>query len=154
MRYLALVLLISAAVLGQISSPPQPNDEKYKQEGVVYERVATRYVFLADGSSTREITARVRVQSDAGLKQTGLLVFHYQRDFDTISFQVRVHKPDGRIIETAADSALDMPADITRQAPLYSDLYEKHLTVKGLAIGDTLEYSFRVEQKPLIPGQF
>jgi tetratricopeptide (TPR) repeat protein len=154
MRYLALVLLISAAVLGQISSPPQPNDEKYKQEGVVYERVATRYVFLADGSSTREITARVRVQSDAGLKQTGLLVFHYQRDVDTISFHVRVHKPDGRIIETAADSALDMPADITRQAPLYSDLYEKHLTVKGLAIGDTLEYSFRVEQKPLIPGQF
>jgi tetratricopeptide (TPR) repeat protein len=38
---------------------------------------------------------------------------------------------------------------------LYSDLREKHVAVKGLEPGDTLEYSVRwLVEKPLAPGQF
>jgi len=38
---------------------------------------------------------------------------------------------------------------------LYSDLREKHVAVKGLEPGDTLEYSVRWQlEKPLAPGQF
>jgi len=48
-----------------------------------------------------------------------------------------------------------MAAEITRQAPFYSDLHEKHVAVKGLGVGDILE--FRTEEyttKPLASGQF
>jgi len=40
-------------------------------------------------------------------------------------------------------------------APFYTDQREKHVAVKGLSVGDVLEYSSRVHvTKPLIPGQF
>jgi transglutaminase-like putative cysteine protease len=48
-----------------------------------------------------------------------------------------------------------MPGEVTRTAPLYSDIHEKHVAVKGLGVGDVLEYvvRFRVV-KPLVPGHF
>jgi tetratricopeptide (TPR) repeat protein/transglutaminase-like putative cysteine protease len=155
MRYFAaLFLLLSLSVTGQNKPAAQSKGAEYGQEGLVYERLNTRYEFAADGSSTRENSVRIRVQSDAGLKQAGLLVFGYQRDFDTTALTVRVYKPDGKVIETPADSALDMPAEITRQAPMYSDLFEKHVTVRGLEVGDALEYTFSSRVRPLVPGQF
>ena len=44
---------------------------------------------------------------------------------------------------------------MTRSAPLYSDIHEKHVAVKGLGVGDALEYlvRYRVE-KPEVPGHF
>jgi tetratricopeptide (TPR) repeat protein len=49
----------------------------------------------------------------------------------------------------------DMPADATREAPMYSDIHQKHVAVKGLGVGDTLEskVTFRT-LKPEVPGQF
>ena len=47
------------------------------------------------------------------------------------------------------------PAEITRAAPFYSDLREKHVAVKGLRLGDVLEFSGHWHcAKPLAPGQF
>ena len=68
---------------------------------------------------------------------------------------MRVRKPDGSVVETPPENVQDMAAEITRQAPFYSDLHEKHVAVKGLSVGDVLE--FRTEEhttKPLAPGQF
>ena len=48
-----------------------------------------------------------------------------------------------------------MPSDITRQAPFYSDLHERHVAVKGLAVGDVLEsHAVWHVNKALAPGQF
>src|SRR5260370_850552 len=48
-----------------------------------------------------------------------------------------------------------MTADITRQAPFYTDTHETHVAVKGLGVGDLLEYQAHWQQnKPLIAGQF
>lgn len=59
------------------------------------------------------------------------------------------------MVETPPENVQDMAAEITRQAPLYSDLHQKHIAVKGLSVGDVLEYQI-VEHttKPLAPGQF
>jgi len=68
---------------------------------------------------------------------------------------VRVRKPDGTVIATPPGNIQDMTSDITRQAPFYSDLHEKHVAVKGLGVGDVLEYHARWQTtKPLAPGQF
>jgi hypothetical protein len=48
-----------------------------------------------------------------------------------------------------------MPADVTRAAPMYSDIHQKHVAVKGLGVGDILEsqVTFRTF-KPEVPGHF
>ena len=68
---------------------------------------------------------------------------------------MRARKPDGSVVETPPENVQDMAADITRSAPFYSDLHEKHVAVKGLGIGDLLEFQIREHTtKPLAPGQF
>jgi len=68
---------------------------------------------------------------------------------------VRVHKPDGTTVDTPVADAIEMPATVTREAPLYSDLKEKHLPVRSLSVGDTLEYEVRTTiDKAEAPGQF
>ena len=48
-----------------------------------------------------------------------------------------------------------MTSEVSREAPMYSDLREKHVPVKGLEPGDTLEYSVRWQiERPLATGQF
>ncbi len=64
-------------------------------------------------------------------------------------------KTDGSVVPTPAENTQDMAAQITREAPFYSDLREKHIAVKGLSVGDVLEFQVRWHgTKPLIPGQF
>jgi hypothetical protein len=68
---------------------------------------------------------------------------------------LRVHKPDGTTVDTPTDNAIEMSAEITRDAPLYSDLKEKHLPVRSLSVGDVLEYEVHtLIEKPQAPDQF
>ncbi|MGH9748163.1 MAG: DUF3857 domain-containing protein [Candidatus Acidiferrales bacterium] len=120
------------------------------------ELLSTKLVFENDGTTTDEVIFRVRIQSQAGLQAFGLIRLPYASALSNLEIlYVRVTKPDHRVVETPAENFLEMPADITRQAPFYSDLKEKQIAVKGLAIGDTLEIS-RHEHlyKPVDPGQF
>ena len=68
---------------------------------------------------------------------------------------VRVIKPDGTVVVTPDYNVQDLPADVTREAPMYSDIHQKHVAVKGLGVGDTLEYQVTLRTlKPEVPGQF
>jgi Tfp pilus assembly protein PilF len=130
--------------------------EDYSTEAFVVEDNATRIVFENNGTYLRESAGRVRMQSGAGVQRYGILTFSYESSVETLEIQyVRVRKPDGTMVTTPPDTFQDMPAEITRQAPFYSDLREKHVAVKGLGIGDTLEIKTVLSgTKPLIPGQF
>jgi len=133
-----------------------PSGPDHSKEAFVEEEDGTKVDFENDGSYTREISARIRIQSDAGVQQFGTLKFAYQGAVENIEVDyVRVVRPDGTIISTPADSSQDMPAEITRQAPFYSDLREKHIAVRGLSVGDLLEMMVHWHSiKPLAPGQF
>ena len=82
-------------------------------------------------------------------------IHHVQCPSGTGTFEmayVRVRKPDGSVVETPPENVQEMAAQVTHQAPFYSDLHEKHVAVKGLSVGDVLE--FRTEEhttKPLAP---
>ena len=68
---------------------------------------------------------------------------------------VRVTKPNGSVVITPRESVQEVTPETYRDAPMYSDVREKHLAVKGLEPGDTLEYSAHWQiDRPLIPGQF
>jgi cytochrome c-type biogenesis protein CcmH/NrfG len=139
------------------SSPPHNLAAgEYSQEAAVIVQMSTKVAFDKDGNSAREQITRVRVQTDAGVKQWGLLSFSFQSATQTVEIDyVRVRKADGTTIITPPDNVQDLDAEITRSAPFYSDLREKHVAVKGLANGDILEYSVHWRgTKPLIPGQF
>ncbi len=149
-------------------SLPKPADAKppdsksletkpdYSAEAFITEQDSTKVTFENDGSYRRETTTRIRIQSVAGLQRFGVLTLQYQKSTEALDIDyARVRKPDGSVVDTPADDIQDMPSEVTRQAPLYSDLHEKHIAVKGLGIGDGLEiHATWRSTKPLAPGQF
>jgi tetratricopeptide (TPR) repeat protein len=128
----------------------------YSKEASVIEEDSIQVEFQNDGGSTRKSSGRVRIQSEAGVKKFGVLEFPFQASSETVDLDyVRVHKPDGSTVSTPSDNAQDLDADITRQAPFYSDLRQKHVAVRGLGVGDVLEYHVTWHTtKPIAPGQF
>lgn len=153
---LAVILALLSAVLAQSAAPSDASKRDYSQQASVIEQLSTRVSFDQDGSRTREQVTRVKINTDAGVKEWGLLKMPYQSAAETVEIvYVRVHKPDNSIVTTPEDNIQDLDAEITRSAPFYSDLREKHIAVKGLAQGDVLEYQAKWHPiKPLIPGQF
>ena len=152
---LAAVLALPLACTAQAPATP-PADDPYKNESVVIERSETVYRMHADGTGERDLHVIVRIQSDGAAQQFGVLAFAYASANETpvIKF-VRVHKSDGSTVETPVADAIDMPAAVSREAPLYSDLKEKHLPVRSLSPGDKLEYEVDTAiDKPEAPGQF
>jgi tetratricopeptide (TPR) repeat protein len=158
-RWLALTIATSfslfAAAYSQIPPKPAPKADD-SQEASVLEQMLTQVTFDNEGRRSREQTTRVRVKSDAGVQQWGLLSIQFQSAVETVDVvYVRVRKPDGSIVTTPPDNVQDLDAQITRDAPFYSDLREKHIAVKGLGKGDVLEYQVDWHPtKALIPGQF
>src|SRR5258706_2866906 len=151
-----VVALLCIPNFAQESATKNATSQDFLKEGVVIERLTNTVVFQSDGTSTREQHARVRVQSDAGVRQYGVLRVPYQASIERVDvLDVRVTNPNGSIVPSPLDSIQDVTSEVSRDAPLYSDLHEKHVPVKGLEPGDTLEYSVRWRtENPLAPGQF
>ncbi len=156
-RLLALVAIVySLNARAQTPSQPTPSKPDYAQEAFVIEQLSEEFVFENDGTGTHSDQARIRIQSDAGVQQYAVLTFPYQTLSESIDIDyVRVRKPDNSIVVTPPDSIQDLPSQVTQQAPQYSDAHEKHVAVKGLAVGDVLEFQERWHTiHPLIAGQF
>ncbi len=153
-----LLLLVASGSSDARSKSSQQGTKvpDYSKEAFVVERIFTKVGFENDGTYSLEETVRARIQSQAGLQGFGVLNIAYPSATSTMDIAyVRVTKADGRVVETPPENILDMPSDITREAPFYSDIKEKHIAVKGLEIGDVLEYQSRESVKtPLDPGQF
>ena len=147
-----------ASSLSPAVSTPAPPEKATDpaQQAVIVEKQLTKIIYQADGSNIREVALAAHVQSQAGVQQLAVLVFPYTSYNETVEFDyMRVRKPDGSVVNTPDYNIQDMPGEVTRQAPMYSDLHEKHVTVKGLQVGDTLEYGVRYRTtKPQVPGQF
>lgn len=128
----------------------------YSKQAAVVEKYLTTVAFQNDGTSSRDLTVRIHINSDAGVQQSSVLVFPYASANQKITIDyVRVTHPGGAVVETPASSIQDESSAITRQAPEYSDYREKHMAVKGLGVGDELEYHLRYQDtSPLVPGQF
>jgi tetratricopeptide (TPR) repeat protein len=165
---LLLCLLAPAALQSQSAqapakpAPPAPAGEQkkeppdYSKEAFVVEKYSTHVVFENDGTSRQENTIRVRVQSDAAVQQIGELRFGYNSANEKLDIDyVRVLKPNGGVIEAGASAVQDLTAPISREAPMYTDFRMKHVSVRALQPGDTLEYKItKRTTDPLAPGQF
>lgn len=147
-------MAVAGAAKSSVPADAKPGD--YSAEPYVVEKMSNVIALQNDGTYTAETTIRVRIQSQAGVQGFGIVSAPYASGTSTMDVTyVRVTKPDGQVVVTPSENTLDMPAQITQQAPFYSDIKVKQVAVKGLAIGDTLEYQFRLtNNKPIDPGQF
>jgi transglutaminase-like putative cysteine protease/tetratricopeptide (TPR) repeat protein len=134
-------------------SVPAPD---FSKEALIIERFNTKTTAENDGTGSREVSAEIRMLAEAGVKAFAVLDFTYTSANEEVEIvYVRVRKPDGTIVKTPDYNIQDMPGEVTRTAPLYSDIHEKHVAVKGLGVGDVLEYQVRYRiVKPLVPGHF
>ncbi|MFZ0690489.1 MAG: DUF3857 domain-containing protein [Acidobacteriaceae bacterium] len=151
------VLLLPLLPPAQKPAPPTATtSNSFPGEALVFEKYETAYRMHADGTGEREIHSVLRIQSQGAAQQFGVLALSYASAYETPTIKfVRVHKLDGTTVDTPPSDAIDMPAAVSREAPLYSDLKEKHIPVRSLSVGDTLEYDFLVAiDKPEAPGQF
>jgi Flp pilus assembly protein TadD len=128
----------------------------YSQEPFVIEKYSTVARFENDGTGEHDLTVRIHVQSDAGVQQLGELVFGYSSSNEQMDVHyVRVHKPDGTVVTAAPDAIKELTASVARDAPVYTDYKEKHITVPSLRPGDTIEYDIATRLvTPLAPDQF
>lgn len=154
-----LVCLLTAGSAFSLPTQTQPAPAKkadYSKEADVIENYRVAVRLENNGTMTREMTARIRMQSDAGVKEYGILEFGYNSANERLDIEyVKVIRPDGTGVTTPPANVQDVTSAITRAAPMYSDYREKHVVVQGLDAGDVLEYAVQVKLfKPLIPGQF
>jgi tetratricopeptide (TPR) repeat protein len=154
--FFVLILSVSPFACNAQSQIKPAAADPFRNEAIVFERSETIYRMHADGTGERDVHVRLRIQSDGAAQQFGVLSFGYASATETPVIKlVRVIKPDGSTVDTPVADAMDLPAAVTRQAPLYSDLKEKHLPVRSLSRGDTLEYEVdTVINKAEAPGQF
>lgn len=147
-----LILPSLAAAQSKPATAPDP----YAAEPIVFDRVDIVYFMKADGTGIEERTVAAKIQSDAMVRQTGVISLGFASASQHIAFEyVRVRRPDGTIIETPLANAMEQPAPVTREAPFYSDLKEEQLPVKSLELGDTLEWKARIiTTRSEAPGQF
>lgn len=150
-------LTVSAQTKAPVKvAEPAKQKPDYSQEAVVVEQLTTAYRFERDGTGLRETTLRVKVQSDAGVERFGQLVFEYSSANEKLDMDyVRVRKADGTVVNAAVSDIQDLTAPVAREAPVYTDLRQKHVTVPGLRPGDTLEYHMVWNiSTPLAQNQF
>ena len=128
----------------------------YSREAMVYEQYKTLVHFENDGTGRRDSTARIRVQSDAGVQALGQLVFGYNAANEKIEINyVRVKKSDGKVVTASPEAVQDLSSPVQRDAPIYTDTREKHVTVPALRPGEVLEYNVStITTTPYAPGQF
>ena len=156
-----IIWMMSAEAVAQSPAPSNQKTSNAKtnsnsEEAAVFERILNRVRFENDGKEVSETEAVVRIQSQAGVEEFGQLVFGYSSATEKLEVEyVRVRKPDGQVVVTPESTAQDFAPDVLKEAPMYSDYRQRHISVAALQPGDTLEYRTVIRVlTPLAAGNF
>jgi tetratricopeptide (TPR) repeat protein/transglutaminase-like putative cysteine protease len=163
---LLCAVLLSSSTFAQQQSGPAPAPAQaitkksaaldFSQEPFVIEKYLLSARFENDGTGSRMLSSRIKVQSDAGVQQLGELIFGYNSASEKMDVHhVRVLKPDDSTVTANADAVKEMTAPVERDAPEYTDYKETHVTVPSLHPGDIIEYEISTQiVAPMAPSQF
>ena len=114
----------------------------------------TRIRFATDGSSRKEVHARVKINDELGARQFARLNFDFNRSFEQIEIPlVRITHPSGGVVDVLPSAITDTPNPAVVNAPAYQDVRVKSVRILGLEPGDSLEYRVitTVSHHPLAP---
>ncbi len=131
---------------GPVTKAAPEANQDFSQQPAVIEQFRIRYRWEADGTGTRQMILRAKLQSPLGVQQFGQIPLGYSSANESVKINyVRVRKTDGRVVDVPSGNIQDLTAPIAREAPMYSDFRVKQIVVPSLEVGDTLEYDVVVQ---------
>jgi hypothetical protein len=163
--FLALLLLAAlSAVRAQqpkssaVAPSSKQNAEKPAVDAVAQtpaqiELLETHIRFEADGTSRKEVHARVRINTELGTRQFARLSFDYNRAFETVEVPLaRITHASGGISDILPSAVSDQPNPAVAEASAYQDVRRKSVRILGLQPTDALEYRvITATEAPLAP---
>lgn len=153
---LLMLLSILPSALAQAGSaaPAQHTKANSSGEAVRVEELNTSVRFEKDGTRHTTVRQRTKILTEAGLQQLGILTFNFVVGEEFNLDTVEVHKKDGSVVKAGPANIQEATPEVSRVAPVYSDLRQKQVTVPGLSVGDEILFQYSTTQPPIIPGQF
>ena len=141
--FLFVVLFIGSASAQQ--GPPKPGESPVSKPvaatsaPLVFEQYHMRVRIEPDGTGTREIAWRIRVNDDVGVRQAGQIPFNYAPSAESLTLtKMEVRKADGRTIPVGADAVQDHAIQPFAGSTTFFDLRQKMITVPSLQPGDRI----------------
>jgi Domain of Unknown Function with PDB structure (DUF3857) len=119
------------------------------------ELLETRVRFESDGSSRKEVHARVKINDELGARQFARLNFNFNRAFEQIEIPlVRIAHASGGTADVLPSAITDKPNPVVVNAPAYQDVRVKSVRILGLEPGDSLEYRVitTISRHPFAPN--
>ncbi|MDE1155791.1 MAG: DUF3857 domain-containing protein [Acidobacteriaceae bacterium] len=136
---------VSAAAAAAAAASSVGGTDAYANESFVITHSSWTYAMKADGTGYREQTVAVHLQSEAAVRNFGVLQIPFASSSERVELHyARARHTDGTLSETPASELIEQPDPVTVQAPFYSDLKSAQLPIKNLRIGDTIEWQVRV----------
>jgi hypothetical protein len=115
--------------------------EASSQTPAQIELLETHIRFEADGSSRKEVHARVRINTELGTRQFARLSFDYNRAFETVEIPLaRITHASGGTADILPSAVTDQPNPAVVDTAAYQDIRRKTVRILGLQPTDQLEY--------------
>jgi hypothetical protein len=132
------------------------NPADHSGEGYVYLLDDGVVRFEADGSGARTYRQVVQVFTREAAERWGEQSFSYVSGRERLTLNwVRVVRPNGEVVSAQPSHEQETVAPVTQEAPIYSDMRVRRVSMGGIAPGMLLDYSYTVETvKPVMPGDF
>ena len=145
-----------AACLALLPCVPLHAQADFSRRPYVFDRLYSTTTFQLDGTSRSTLDARIRIQTTAAVSRFGQLLYPYASGNQRLDIDfVRVLKAGGDTVVATASAVQDVTGPVAQDAPMYSDLRQKVVTVPALQPGDTLEYHVTwTTHTPFAPGNF
>jgi transglutaminase-like putative cysteine protease len=116
---------------------------QYPAEDIVYLLRDAVVRIDANGTATRVYREVAQILSQKGAEQWGEHTFSYNGSDERFTLNwMRVVRPDGRIISARPTEQQESVAPIVAEAPQYSDVKWRHLTLGGVTAGTIVDYSY------------
>ncbi|MDP9340348.1 MAG: DUF3857 and transglutaminase domain-containing protein [Acidobacteriota bacterium] len=159
-----LAPLMLAPLPPTCAQQPKPSDSPARQKvekpvpdaaqtPAQIELLETHIRFETDGSSRKEVHARVRINTELGTRQFARLSFDYNRALETVEIPLaRITHASGGTADILPSAVSDQPNPAVADASAYPDVRRKTVRILGLQPTDALEYRVITATKaPLAP---
>ncbi len=163
--FLAAPALAQAPRITPNGDPSVRNDTIYRLAVNPADHPNEAYLYLlddgvvrleADGRGTNTYRQVVQILTREAAEEWGERSFSYVSGRERLTLNwVRVVRPSGEVISAQPSHEQESVAPVAQQAPVYSDVRVRRISIGGIAPGTLLDYSYTVETlKPVMPGDF